>query len=151
MRDEITRIRVRRSGKLRLVQIGSNGSVKRLLPQEILQGIHDNATLIVMDVLLVLHQHQWHLTPPFRSAAHQITVHFVLEELFHGFLTVFLLHHHQRRILTHRFTHQHTSLHISTDDLMRPPLMGDFMRRYIKWHIDGIFLVLHLGDKPDGL
>ena len=104
-----------------------------------------------MYILLIFNEHQRHFAPPFCRPAHQVTIHLILQELLHRSLSIFLLHDHQCRILTHRFAHQHAALCIPADHLMRPPLVRHFMRGYIKRNINGILVVLHLCDETDGL
>ncbi len=104
-----------------------------------------------MYILLIFNEHQRHFAPPFRRPAHQVTIHLILQELLHRSLSIFLLHDHQCRILTHRFAHQHTALRIPADHLVRPPLVRHFMRCYVERNVDRILFVLHLRDEPDGL
>ena len=103
-----------------------------------------------MYILLIFNLHQGHFAPPFHCPSHQVTIHLVLQELLHRGLSVFLLHDHQCRILTHGLAHQYTTLYIPADHLMRPPLMSHFMRGHVERDIDRILIILHLRDEANG-
>ncbi|KAG1386626.1 hypothetical protein G6F59_016772 [Rhizopus arrhizus] len=103
-----------------------------------------------MDVLLVLHALQRLLFDGFATTPGQVAIQFALEELAHVLAAVLLLHHHQRRVLRQRFGKDRCALHVGTDHLVRPPLVGDLVRGDVE-HVVHLVRITQVGDEADGL
>ena len=132
--DELAGVGVRAG--LRVVGVGV-----AVLHQEVMQGevdfvfadvvgerVHDLAALLIPDVRLVLDQDDGTLAADFAGAAAQVAVELVLQKAVHVVAAVLLLHDHERGVLGERLRHHVGAFDAAADELVRPPLMAQFMR-----------------------
>ena len=103
-----------------------------------------------MDIRLVLYLVQRQFFQQFAAAPAQVAIQFGLQELAHLPATVFLLHHHQCRVLGQRLGQHRCTLHVGADHLVRPPLVRDLVRGHVE-HVVDVLLVTQVGDEADRL
>ena len=112
------------------------------------QRVHHLPALLIPDIRLVLNQHHRPLAADFAGASAQVPVKLMLQRTMHVIAAVLLLHHHQRGILGQRLGHHVRAFHASADQLVRPPLMPQFVRGDEVSEID-IGGLLHTADEAD--
>ena len=103
-----------------------------------------------MNVSLILNAIEWQLLDGLTPARRQVGIKLVLQEAANLLFTVNLLHDHQRGVLRHGLDHDSPTLHVGTDELMRPVLMAIFVGRHIGDVIDVIF-IRRIGNKANAL
>ena len=148
--NQIPGSRVWRALKSPFINKFTEYSVDRVFAQVVLHGIEHQATLAVVDIALVLHQHERQFFQHLSTTTIQVIVQLILQETLHRGGTILLLHHHQRRILRQGFGEHRPALYIGTDHLMCPPLMSQLMRRDIK-HIVNALRISDVSHKANGL
>ena len=149
---ELERVGVGRLLELHRLRVGGERPVERFFTDVVAQGVHHDTAFAIVDVLLVLHQQQRHLLDQLAGTVAQVVVELVLQESVHLLGTVFLLHHHQRRVLRHRLHQECRALHVAANHLVSPPLVCHLVRGDIERVVEGIFVVLvKTGDEADRL
>ena len=80
----------------------------------------------------------------------QVPIELVLQEPAHLRRPVFVLLHHQRRVLREGLIEHGHALHVGADQLMRPPLVRHLVRRHVE-HVVDVIGIAQVRNKADGL
>src|SRR5215471_10333528 len=103
-----------------------------------------NVALIVGD----LQQRSFFVS--FEGASNQIAVEFPAHEFLYSFRWKVMLHHHERGVFSQTLHGHSGAFRISSDHLMSPPLMRNFMRGDKKRQIKLVRTLLHASNKANG-
>ena len=110
--------------------------VHRRLADQILERIQRERALVVLDVRLVLHQHQREFPPLFRAPAIEISVQLVPEELPGRDHAPLRFHQGEGRVVGQPFREPLGPADIGARHLLTPPLMPDLMGGNIEGQVD---------------
>ena len=131
---------------------GADRLVELVLADVVLQGVEDEAALVVVDV-------GWSSTRDSGSSffcskarPREVAVQLVGEEAAHLGGAELLLHHHQRRVLRQRLDQHRAALHVAAHHLVPPPLVRRLVRRDVVRIVDVLGIVgPDPGDEADRL
>ncbi len=146
--DQIARARIRRAAERMRRQEPRQRPVDLFFANQVLQQIHHQRALAVVNIGLVFDTHQRQFLQRLAPARAQIRVELKAQEAADLILAIGFFHHHQRRILRQGFRRHGAALLIAADHLVRPPLMGDLMRGHVIGVIDILGLAI-VGDEAD--
>ena len=114
----------------------AQGRIHPVLAQFLLQPVHDQSALAVVDVALVLNPLQGQLLDQVTAPGPEIVVQLELQKLVDLSGAVELLHGHQGGVLGQGLVQHGGALHVPADQLVRPPLMTQLVGGHIGDHVD---------------
>src|ERR1039458_5005443 len=132
---------------------GGQGLIHAILADVVLQGVHDHAALVVVDVALAgLNPQQRLFFVVLLRASAQIAIQLVAQKLLHRVGAVGFFHDHERGVLGESFDDCGLAFGVGAYDLMSPLLMANLMRGDEEGQVDRVFLVgIDPGDEADAL
>ena len=109
--------------------------VDSLLAHRLFEPVHGQSTFLVVDVTLVFYPVQGQLFHRLGTPAAQVAVQLSFQELADLLFAVQLFHYQQCGVLRERLRQQGHALFVGPNDLVRPPLVCNFVGGDVGHHI----------------